>query len=324
MNIWNAIIQGIIQGLTEFLPVSSSGHLAISQHIMGVTENNLFFSVMLHLGTLAAVVIVYYKTIARLFKALISLFSDIFKGKFKWSTMDEDRNLLFMLVIGLLPLFLLFIPIPFSEGLNAKDLAGIWSENSGYFIIVGFSLLITSVLLTVGIVANKNTTRRYVVRKRKSGEYADPTKSGRKRFSAMDALFVGLAQVVAAIFPGISRSGSTLAMGELRGINKQKALDYTFILAIPSILAAAVLELKDAIETNAVANIEVAPVIVGIITSAAVGLFAILLFKWMLSKERMYIFAIYTAIVGVIIIIIGIVELSTGLNQFTGERLTFG
>lgn len=318
MNIFDAIIQGIVQGLTEFLPVSSSGHLAISQHILGVTESNLFFNVMLHVGTLLAVCAVYFKLIIRLFKALFGLIKDIFTGKFKWKEMDEDRNLVMMLFIGLLPLFLLFIPIPFSGGLTGKDLAEIWSGGSGYFMITGFALLFTSLLLTLGIWSNKHTVKRY----REQGiKRADGL--GRTRFNIVDAICVGLAQCFAAIFPGLSRSGSTLAVGELRGLSKQTALDYTFVLGIPSILAAAILEFKDAAQQNALANIEVAPIIVGIITSAIVGFFAILLFKWMLSKDRMYIFVIYTLIVGIAVIIISAIELNTGCNLFTGAKLTF-
>lgn len=319
MNVFDAIIQGIVQGLTEFLPVSSSGHLTISQHILGVTENNLFFNVMLHLGTLAAVCAVYYKLIGRLFMALFSMLRDIFTGKFKWSEMDEDRNLLVMLIIGLIPLFLLFVPIPFGGGLTGKDLADIWSGNSGYFIIVGISLLFTSLLLTLGILSNKRTTCRYEARGivKKNG-------AGRTRFNIIDALTVGIVQCFAAIFPGLSRSGSTLAAGELRGINKQTALDYTFVLAIPSIFAAAVLELKDAITTSGVMeSIEIVPIIVGVITSAVVGFFAILLFKWMLAKDRMYIFVIYTAAAGIAVIVISLIEMNTGTNLFTRAPLTF-
>lgn len=319
MNIFDAIIQGIVQGLTEFLPVSSSGHLSISQHILGVTEDNLFFNVMLHVGTLAAVCIVYYKLIGRLFTALFKMIKDIFTGKFKWSKMDGDRNLIIMLVIGLIPLFLLFVPIPFSGGISAKDLAEIWSGNSGYFIVAGISLLLTSILLILGIQANKLTAKRYAQRgvHKKRG-------AGRVRYNVIDALSVGITQTFAAVFPGLSRSGSTLAIGELRGINKQAALDYTFILGIPSILAAALLEGKDALEAGAVNSGDILPVIIGMITSAVVGFFAIKLFKWMLAKDRMYIFVIYTAVVGVAVVIISLIELNTGINLFTGAPITFG
>lgn len=318
MSIIEAIIQGVVQGLTEFLPVSSSGHLAISQHILGIEESNLFFSVMLHLGTLLAVIAVYYKLIGRLIAAFFKMVKAMATGKYRWSKMDEDQNLVVMLVVGLLPLLLLFVPLPLSKGLCAKDIAEIWSGTSGYLIVVGLSLIITSILLTLGSKANKMTEKQFKARGivRKDG-------LGRHHLNVIDALSIGVAQMFAAIFPGISRSGSTLAIGEMRGLNKQKALDYAFVLGVPSVLAAGILEFKNAISTNAVTADLVPAVVVGVITSAVVGFGAILLFKWMLQKDRMYIFVIYTAIAGVIITIISIIELASGTNIFTGEPIVF-
>ena len=153
MDILSAIVQGIIQGLTEFLPVSSSGHLAITQHIFGMTEDNLFFSVMLHIGTLAAVVGVYIKLIISLLKEFGLMMKDIFTGKFKWSKMNPQRNMVMMVIIGLLPLFLLFLPIPGTD-MKLKDLGDLFAK-SGYFIVVGLSLMTTSLLLFVGDIKNK-------------------------------------------------------------------------------------------------------------------------------------------------------------------------
>lgn len=318
MSIFEAIVQGIVQGLTEFLPVSSSGHLAISQHILGVQQGNLFFNVMLHLGTLLAVIAVYHKLIGRLIVACVGMVKDIIARKYSWNKMNEDQNLVVMLIIGLLPLFLLFMPLPFSKGLNAMDVAEIWSGHSGYLIVTGLSLITTSILLTLGSKANKMTEKRFKARGivRKDG-------LGRHHLNVIDALSIGVAQMFAAIFPGISRSGSTLAVGEMRGINKQRALDYSFVLGVPSVLAAAILEYKDAASAGAVTGTMVPAVIAGVITSAITGFIAIMLFRWMLQKDRMYIFSIYTAIVGAVIIIISLIELATGSNIFTGEVLTF-
>ncbi len=318
MSIFEAIIQGIVQGLTEFLPVSSSGHLAISQHILGVQQSNLFFNVMLHLGTLLAVVAVYYKLIGRLIVAFIKIVKDIIARKYSWNKMDEDQNLVVMLIVGLLPLFLLFMPLPSSKGMNAMDIAEMWSGHSGYLIVVGLSLITTSILLTLGSKANKMTEKRFKARGivRKDG-------LGRHHLNVIDALSIGIAQLFAAIFPGLSRSGSTLAIGEMRGLNKQRALDYSFILGVPSVLAAGILEYKDAVNAGAISGAMAPAVIAGVITSALVGFGAIMLFRWMLQKDRMYIFSIYTAIVGVVITIISLIELATGANIFTGEALTF-
>ena len=234
MTVFDAIIQGVVQGLTEFLPVSSSGHLAISQHILGVSDSNLFFNVMLHLGTLAAVLVVYRKTVADLFMGFVSIIKDIAGKRFSYKNMSREQRLAVMLIIGLLPLFLLFVPIPGSGGSNAKDLAEIWSGATGYFIIVGIALIFTSILLSIGIAANRIT-----------------------------------------------------------------------------------------VKSSAIQSVEIAPLLIGVAASAVVGFFAILLFKWMLAKDRMWIFVVYTAVVGAAVIIIGIVELQSGVNIFTGEALQF-
>lgn len=310
MSIFDAIIQGVVQGLTEFLPVSSSGHLAITQHIMGVTENNLFFNVMLHIGTLVAVVAFYYKLIWRLIKEFFAVVKDIFTGKFTFKNMNNDRTMIFMLIVGLLPLFLLFLPIP-GTGINIKDFAEVISGGEEYFIIVGFSLLFTSALLILGNIFNN----RLIEKAKKDGTLSE-NGAGKQKLSVVDALVVGLVQCCAAVLPGLSRSGSTLAAGQMRGVNRQTAFDFTFIMAIPSILAAAVLELSDALSSPEGLGISIGVVIAGMIAAAIVGYLSIVLFKWLLKTNKMYVFIIYTAIVGLAVIAVSIVEMSIGHNLF--------
>lgn len=317
MNIFEAIVLGAVQGLTEFLPVSSSGHLAIFQHFFGLNDNNLFFNVMLHVGTLTAVCAVYWRLFLRLIKSFFMILKKIFTGKFKWSEMDADENLVMMIIIGLLPLFLLFLPI--GGGMKIKDLANKWNSD-GYLIITSISLLVTSFLLVIGINANRKTTILY-----KSHGKLRADGAGRRKLNPVDAVFIGLFQAVAAIFPGISRSGSTLTAGELRKINKQRALDYSFVLGTPAIIAAALLEGKDALfpADGSAVSIEFLPTLIGIITSAIVGFLAIRLFKWLLSTNRMYYFVLYTAGAGIICLVISIIELISGVNLFTQQPLTF-
>lgn len=314
MSIIDAIIQGIVQGLTEFLPVSSSGHLAITQHILGATESNLFFNVMLHVGTLVAVVAFYHKLIWSLIKEFCCMLKDIFTGKFKWSKMNYERNLIMMLIIALIPLFLLFAPIPGTD-LKVKDLADILSGSS-VLIVTAISLLLTSVLLTVGIVCNRKNSGKY-----KHLQSGEKVLAGKESYGILDAVCVGLMQVAAALLPGLSRSGSTLAVGEMRGINKQKALDFTFVLGVPSILAAALLEGIDAIKAPEGINIDPVVIIVGMIVSAVVGYLAIIIFKWFVKTDKMIIFVAYTAIVGIAFIVISLIEINTGVNLFTGAVL---
>lgn len=299
------VILGVIQGLTEFLPVSSSGHLNIAKHLMGMQDAGLFLDVMLHIGTLAAVVIFYHKLIWRLIKAFFLMIKDIFTGKFKWSKMDSDRNLIVMLIIGLIPLFALFLPIPGTD-MKVKDLADMFTEHK-YFIVVGLSLLMTSLLLFIGSVCNKHAA---------SGRHFKDTDAsyegnGRARYGILDAVVVGIGQCFAALFPGLSRSGTTLALGEMRGINKQAALDYTFILGIPSIIAAAALEIKD-VEFSTLSNDTIIAVVCGVAAAAIVGYLAIWLFKWLLKTDKMIVFVIYTLLVGITVTIISVYELTTG------------
>ena len=299
------------------MPVSSSGHLAITQHILGVDmEGNLFFNVMLHIGTLVAVVVFYHKLIWNLIKEFFRMIKDIFTGKFKWSQMNYERNMIIMIIIGLLPLMLLFIPIPGTD-MKVKDLAEVFAS-SPVLIVTALSLLLTSALLLIGVICN----RRNIMGSHKhfAGGYKGKEK---EKYTVVDALLVGLMQCAAALLPGLSRSGSTLAVGEMRGINKQKALDFTFVLGIPSIIAAALLEGADVIkDKDAIASVEWLPMIVGMAVSAVVGYLAIWIFKWFLKTDKMIIFIVYTAVVGIALLVVSFIELQTGTNLFTGERLS--
>lgn len=313
MTVLEAIIQGIIQGATEFLPVSSSGHLSISQHMFGIELPGILFDVMLHLGTLIAVVFVYRDLILRLIKEFFSLCKDILHKNFRWSEMNHDRRLIFMLIFGLLPLFLLFVPIP-GTGMKLKDLSELLASDSG-IVAEGLALLATSALLFLGIHANKKTMQKTV--KNRAGESV-PSK-GRKKLHTIDALYIGFTQCLAAVFPGLSRSGSTLSIGLLRGINQQTALDYSFVLGIPAIAAAALVSLLD-VGSSAEA-IGIAPLIVGVITAAIVGFLAIKLLRWIVTTNKLEIFAYYALIVGSIVTILGIIEHILGKNIFTGLPL---
>ena len=212
-----------------------------------------------------------------------------------------------MLIIGLLPLFLLFAPIPGTD-MKVKDLADLFAE-SKYFIVVGISLLVTSTLLFIGDRVSKRPQGKHY----KKDADSNYTGDGRTRYTVLDALCVGLTQCVAAIFPGLSRSGSTLSTGQMRGINKQAALDYTFVLGIPSILAAAVLEIKD-VDKAMLTTDNIIAVVFGVIAAAVVGYFSIVLFKWLLKTDKMIVFIIYTAVVGLIVTGISVFEM---LNNTT-------
>ncbi len=313
MTIWEAIIQGIVQGATEFLPVSSSGHLSLSQHILGVQLDSLLFDILLHLGTLFAVLAVYYKLVWRLIKAFFSLLDDLVHGQFKWKQMDYDRRLLMMLIIGLLPLFLLFLPIP-GTGMKLKDVSELWAKDTTLW-IEGFAFLMTSAMLFLGIRATKRTKpHRHVSRDGKVSQL-----KGRRKLCTVDAICIGVTQCAAAVLPGLSRSGSTLATGLMRGVNQQTALDYSFVLGIPSILAAAVLTVTDVVGQPI--DIGVGVMIAGVLTAAIVGFLAIKLLKWIVTTNKLQIFAYYTLVLGIVTLIVAAVEAISGHNLFSGTPI---
>lgn len=314
MTVFEAIVQGIIQGATEFLPVSSSGHLSISQHMFGIELPGILFDIMLHVGTLLAVVFVYRHLVLRLILEFFSLCGDIIHRRFKWSEMKRDRRMLMMLIIGLLPLFLLFLPIPGTD-MKIKDFSEMLGSDTS-MVMEGLALLGTSVLLFLGIHANKIMKLEKKVSNRE-GQMVST--QGRKKIHTVDALLIGITQCLAAVFPGLSRSGSTLSVGLLRGINQQTALDYSFVLGIPSIAAAALVSIKD-LGTEG-EQIGILPIIAGVITAAIVGFLAIKLLKWVVSTNKLSVFAYYTLIAGGIVTILGIIEHIMGKNIFTGTPL---
>ncbi len=314
MSFLEAIIEGIIQGATEFLPVSSSGHLSLSKHFLGISVDSLLFDVLLHVGTLIAVLAVYYDVVWRLIRAFFRFVKQVFTGQFRFKTMDEDIRLLLMLFFGLIPLFLLFLPVP-GTGMKLKDFADVWATDSD-IILEGCALIVTSILLTLAVLSQR----------RSQGAHAKHSAAGEKNSAAgrmflrlKDAIVIGLVQCAAAVFPGVSRSGSTLSTGMMLGVNRKTALDYSFVLGIPSIMAAAVLTLKDAHEAGEV--IEWGPMLAGMITACIVGFLAIKLLRFMVTTNKLHVFAWYTLILGVICVIIGIIEKATGVNVVTGAAI---
>ncbi len=287
MSILEAIIQGIVQGLTEFLPVSSSGHLSLTQHFLGISGDTAFImDLALHLGTLIAVFVAFKEKIWVLIKEAISLLKDIFTGKFKWSTMNGDRRMIIMIIISILPLFLFYIwNDAFESVASDTDI-----------IIEGVCFLYTSAILFIGDRFSKKNT---------CGKNAGET-------TVKDALVIGFMQGV-ALLPGVSRSGSTISAGQICGIKREDAVEYSFILGIPVILAGALSELLD-ISSDAVADVNMLPIIVGVIVAAISGYLAIKLVKWLMVSNKFSVFAIYTLCLGAIVLCIGIYEHMAGVT----------
>lgn len=312
MTIIEAIIQGIVQGATEFLPVSSSGHLSLAQHVMGVELDSLLFDIVLHVGTLIAVMAVYRKLIGRLIVEAFTMIGDIFKKRFSFKNMSEDRRLLLMLVVGLIPLVLLFLPVPGTD-MKVKDLSDMWATDSN-ILVESFAFLGTSTLLFLSIFFGKKNNKN----ENKKGSHFE-MRRGRKQIYFFDAVVIGIAQFLAAVFPGLSRSGSTMSAGVIKGVDKSKALDYSFVLGIPAILAAAVLSLGDIASSGESLSPEV--LIAGLVASAVVGFLAIILLKWIVATDKMIIFAVYTLILGIVCIVISVIEMRSGMNIFSHTML---
>jgi len=286
MSLLKAVLLGLIQGVTEFLPISSSGHLSVVQHFLGVSgEGSLMFSVLLHLGTLAAVLFVYYKTVWALIKEFFFIIRDIFTGKFSLKTDDENRHMLFMFVLSCLPLLLLFIPV--GGGRNLMDFAASLSEDSDIF-VEGICFLLTAALLLFAAKRSANSVK------------------STKQIMPKGAFAVGFAQLFAAVFPGISRSGSTISTGILCSVRKEYMVRYSFILGMPAILAANAVELKDAVASGAA--FDALPIVAGFFTAVVVGVAAIKILEWLVKTDKFKFFGYYCLAVGVVVLGLGAAE----------------
>lgn len=286
MTLLESIIMGIIQGATEFLPVSSSGHLAIFKNIFGVnTDTGILFDILLHFGTLLAIFIIYRKDIGELIIegfAIIgtalrnagvfvaNLFSKEKKSYRKIVTTPYRR---FVLLVIVSTLVTMVIALPFEKYIG----------NAGNTLLVpGICLCITSFILFI----------------------ADRLKSGEKDASTAtykNSLFVGLAQGIATL-PGISRSGSTITAGLDCGFSREFAVKYSFIMSIPAILGACILEIPD-LAAASLTKAEVANYIVGMAVAAVVGYVCIKAMLLMVKKNKFMGFSIYCLCAGIISVV---------------------
>ncbi len=287
MDIIKAIFMGLIQGITEFLPISSSGHMSLFTHFLKIDTNiSGLFSAMLHIGTLVAILVTFYKPIYELFVEFLNVIKDIFSKNFsfKFKDMSPTRRMLFCFVISCIPLLILLVPV--GDGKNIMDAVDVFSSDSSIK-AEGLCFMFTGFFLLLGSFKSETTVRT-------------------KRITPFTALVIGIAQFFAACFPGISRSGSTISTGLFCGISKKNAIRYSFILSVPAILASGLVEFKNAMETPEI--VPAFPLIAGIVTSAVVGLFAIKLLQVLIKKNIFKYFGFYCLGLGFIVTIIGAVE----------------
>ena len=277
MTLLNALILGIIQGVAEFLPISSSGHLSIAQNLLGLGvegTDDVFFDVLLHLGTLAAVFAAYWTDIREMVLEFFRMIGDVAGGRSP-QKIPPARRLIVLIVVGTLPLFLI-LPI--------KDLVeGLYSNT----FFVGGALLVTGLLLY----------------------FCDRIRKGRKneRTATMaDVLVVGLGQAVATC-PGISRSGMTISMGCFRGMERRFAVRFAFLLSIPAVLGANILQIKDV--AGAGVDVKLLPAyILGVAAAAVSGYLSIRLVRMVADKGRFGAFACYCWAAGAITVVLSLLR----------------
>ena len=276
MTLLSSVLLGLIQGVAEFLPISSSGHLAIAEHLLGMsgTKPPEFFDVLLHLGTLVAVFVAYWGDIRDI---IVEFFAGI-RDLARHSTpvpVPPARRMIVLIIVGTLPLFAV-LPI--------KDLVEGLGDNM-YF--VGGALIITGILLFA----------------------SDRVKKGRKNERSArltDVLLVGAAQAIATC-PGISRSGTTITAGCFVGFERKFAVRYSFLMSIPAILGANILSLKDALEAGVVWA-EMPIYLAGVAVSAIVGYACIRLLKMIAEKGKFGFFAYYCWAAGALTLLLTLLQ----------------
>ncbi len=253
-----ALILGIIQGLTEYLPVSSSGHLTIGAHLFGINgADNLTFTVLVHVATVCSTIVILWREIAWIFKGMARC------------EMNEETRYALNIVVSMIPVGI--VGVFFKDAVEAVFGSGL--------AIVGAMLLVTASLLAF----------TYVAKPRQ-----------KEKISLRDAFIIGLAQA-AAVMPGLSRSGSTIATGLLLGNKKETLAQFSFLMVIPPILGEALLDVvKGLTGKEAFGGIDTLPLVVGFLAAFISGCLAC---KWMINivrKGKLIYFAIYCAIVGLI------------------------
>ena len=273
MSLLNALMLGIIQGVAEFLPISSSGHLSIAQNLLGLGvegTDDVFFDVLLHLGTLAAVFVAYWSDIKEMVLEFFRTIGDIRRGGLPKNT-PPARRLILLIIIGTLPLFLV---LPIQDAVE-----GLYSNT--YF--VGAALLVTGGLLFA----------------------CDRIRKGRKNEKSTtvgDVLIIGVGQAIATC-PGISRSGMTISAGCFCGLERRFAVRFAFLLSIPAVLGANILHITDVVSTGI--DVTLLPAyLLGVAAAAISGYLSIRLVRMVADKEKFGAFSYYCWAVGILTLVL--------------------
>ena len=275
MTYFSAFLLGLVQGIAEFLPISSSGHLSIAQNLLKIDAVvPEFFDVLLHLGTLAAVFVAYWRDICAMVTELIHGVSDLAHGTTP-RQVPPARRLILLIIVGTLPLFAI---LPVHKKVQALG---------NNMVFIGAALVATGFLLFACD----------LVRKGKKTE---------RSATLADVLVVGAGQAIATM-PGISRSGMTITAGCFVGFERRFAVRFSFLLSIPAVLGANILSLKDAVAAGIVWA-EVPMYLVGVVTAAVVGYVCIRLLRMVAEKGRFGAFAYYCWAVGLLTLLLNAIK----------------
>lgn len=266
-----AIVLGMVQGVAEFLPISSSGHLSLLQHFFGMEEPDTLYNILLHFATLIAVCVVYWRDVVDMIVEFFRGIASLFSRQGGRGNPPEGRRLVLLVILGTLPLFLI---LPFDdmvEGLGANP------------VFVSAMLLVTGCILFL------------------SDRYGGGRKTVRTA-TVRDVLLVGVAQGAATI-PGLSRSGTTISAGMALGFDRNFAVRYSFLMSLPAVFGATLLKVVK-VAKSGVLDTKLLPMyLTGMVVAGVVGYFSIRLVKLLADKGKFGRFAYYCWIVGVIALI---------------------
>ena len=264
MSWFEALILGIVQGLTEFLPVSSSGHLEIGQALLGTTsEENLTFAIIVHVATVLSTLAVLWKEVDKLFR-----------GTFTTWRWNNEKNYVAKILVSMIPVFIV--------GIFFKDQVEAFFGNG--LLLVGICLLITAALLALS---------EWLQRRRSKAVH---------EVRYLDAFIIGVAQAC-AVLPGLSRSGTTIATGLLCGVKKESVAQFSFLMVLIPILGEALLDGVKLLSGEVISNLDLLPAVVGFFAAFLTGCLACRFMLEVVRRQRLVWFALYCAIVGSMTII---------------------
>ena len=268
-------VLGFVQGVAEFLPISSSGHLTLFQHFFGMPEPDQLFNVLLHFATLLAVCVVYWRDILEMIGEFFRFFGELFSRRSYRGNPPEARRMVLLLIVGTLPLFAVLLINDQVEALGNNP------------IFVSCALLVTGCILFLSdrMAKGRKTTRNATL---------------------TDVLLVGVAQGFATV-PGLSRSGCTISAGMLRGFDRSFAVRYSFLMSLPAVLGATLLKVIKTVQENQPLEEGLLPkYLLGMVIAAVVGYFSIHLVNLLASRGKFGAFAYYCWIAGGVFLVLSL------------------